>query len=294
MHEKSEAKAMTGAVGEWMYDEAAAALLRHLGRQVEDVRIDRLVVGVFATGVGLSNGLGGVVYTPPELVEQASRRILRGTHPAIRGQSAMEVVMGLAVGPFTPVIRLATLNALSVPVLEERALVDEDELAVLRPLVAGRRVCMVGAMVPLIKRLGELGLAELLVADRKAETLSEATGYPCTPVDLDRLDETLEACQTAIFTGATIANGTLPGLLAAVGPETAVAVMGPTAGFVPDPLFDRGVALIATSVVTDADAALDVLAEGGGLYPLFGHSLRKVNLINPGRMRRLGWPADRD
>lgn len=291
MHEEANPDAGACPVGEWLYDEAAAALLRHCGRQVEDVRIDRVVVGVFATGVGLSNGLGGVVYTPPELVAQASRRILRGTHPAIRGQSALEVVMGLSVGPFTPVIRLATLNALSVPVLEERALDVDDELSALGPLVSGRRVCMVGAMVPLIRRLDALGLAELLVADRKADTLAEATGCACTPVELDRLDDALASCQTAIFTGASVANGSLPELLAAVSPEAAVAVMGPTAGFVPDPLFDRGVALIATTIVTDADAALDVLAEGGGLYPLFGHSLRKINLINPSRMRRFGWPA---
>lgn len=294
MHEEADSKAAARSVGDWMYDEAAAALLRHCGRQVEDVRIDRLVVGVFATGVGLSNGLGGVAYTPPELVATASRRILRGTHPVIRGQSALDVVMGLSVGAFTPVIRLATLNALSVPVLEERALDVDDELSVLRPLVSGRRVCMVGAMVPLIKRLGEFGLAELLVADRKADTLAEATGCACTPVALDRLDETLASCQTAIFTGATVANGSLPELLAAVSSEAAVAVMGPTAGFVPDPLFDRGVALIATTIVTDADAALDILAEGGGLYPLFGHCLRKVNLVNPGRMRRFGWPVTQD
>jgi uncharacterized protein len=292
MHEETDPNASVRAPVDWIYDEAVTALRRHCGRELEDVRIDRLVVGVFATGIGLSNGLGGVAYTPPELVAQASRRILHGTAPVVRGQSALEVVMGLPVGPFTPVIRLATLNALSVPVLEAQAREEDDELSVLRPLVAGRRVCMVGAMVPLINRLRALGWAELLVADRKADTLAEAKG--CTVVDLDRLDETLASCQTAIFTGASIANGSLPQLLTAVSPETAVAVVGPTAGFVPDPLFDRGVALIATTIVTDADAALDVLAEGGGLYPLFGHCLRKINLVNPGRLAGLGWTAARD
>jgi uncharacterized protein (DUF4213/DUF364 family) len=197
--------------------------------------------------------------------------------------------MGRDVGPFGPVIRLATLNALSVPLLEEAAGEDQDEASAFRLLVTGRRVCMVGAMVPLINRLRELSWAEMLVADRKAETLAETRG--CTVIDLKDLPGTLGSCDTAIFTGATIANGSLPELLEHVSPETAVAVVGPTAGFAPEPLFDRGVALIGTTIVTDADAALDVLAEGGGMYPLFGHCLRKINLFNPGRMHRLGWQS---
>ena len=270
-----------GSAGEWLYEEAAMALMRHGGRQVRELRIERLVVGVFATGVQLSNGQGGVAYTPPELVEEASRRILRGDMCRVRGQSALDVVRGRPAGPFAPVIRLAALNALSVPALEELAEnVDGDELAALAPRVTGRRICMVGAMVPLIKRLRRLGPAEFLVADRKAGTLAEVEG--CVIVDLNRLNEVLAACQTVIFTGASIANDSLPALLAPVSPGATIVVVGPTAGFIPDPLFNRGVALVATTIVTEPDEALDILAEGGGLYPLFGRCLRKVNLFRPG------------
>ncbi len=280
MNDASESRESVPA-GEWLFEAAAAALSRRLGPGVGELRIDRLVVGVFATGVRLSDGRGGVAYTPPELVAQASRRILHGGLRRVRGLAALDVVMGREAGPFAPVVRLAALNALSVPVLEGLARDGgEGEGEAFAPLVAGRRVCMVGAMVPLIKRLLRLGPAALAVADRKAETLAEVAG--CAIVDLNRLDEALAACQTAVFTGASIANDSLPRLLAAVSPGAAVAVAGPTAGFIPDPLFDRGVTLVATTVVTDADEALDILAEGGGLYPLFGRCLRKVNLLRPG------------
>lgn len=278
MNDASESKESLPA-GEWLFEAAAEALSRRRGPGVGELRIDRLMVGVFATGVRLSDGRGGVAYTPPELVAQASRRILHGGLRRARGLPALDVVMGREAGPFAPVVRLAALNALSVPVLENLAR-DGGEGEAFAPLVAGRRVCMVGAMVPLIKRLLRLGPAALTVADRKAETLAEVAG--CSVVDLDRLDEALAACQTAVLTGASIANDSLPRLLAAVSPGAAVAVAGPTAGFVPDPLFERGVTLVATTVVTDADEALDILAEGGGLYPLFGRCLRKVNLLRPG------------
>jgi uncharacterized protein (DUF4213/DUF364 family) len=287
MRQSEDAYAAQERASDWMYDAAARVLRGHYGEALEDLTIDRLVVGVFATVVALSNGCGGVAFTSPEIVARAGRRLLRGEMPAIRGRSAATVALGADVGPFTRIIRLATLNALSVPVIEERAQdAPTDEAEVFAPLVRGRRVCMVGAMIPLIKRLQELQPAGIVVADRKDETLAEASG--CTVIDLPALPGALAACQTAIITGAAIANGSLSELLGQASPEAAVAVVGPTAGFVPEPLFSRGVALVGTTIVTDADRALDILAEGGGMYHLFQECLAKINLTNRERMRQLG------
>lgn len=63
--------------------------------------------------------------------------------------------------------------------------------------------------------------------------------------------------------------------------------MGPTAGFIPDPLFRRNVALVGTAMVTDIDAALDIIAEGGGAYPLFGRCVKKINILNRKRIEQL-------
>ena len=272
---------------EWLFDEAMESLRRYYGPAMDGLLVERLVVGVFVTGVRLSNGCGGVAFTSPEVVSQAGRRILRGSATAIRGMTAAAVALGGDVGPFAPVIRLATLNALSVPVLAERSRGGPaDDFAALRPLAVGRRVCMVGAMVPLIERLRECGPTELLVADRKHETLREVEG--ATVIALDDLPAALATCQTAILTGATIPNGSIAGLLDALSPGAAVAVVGPTAGFVPDPLFSRGVAQIGTTIVTDADRMLDILAEGGGMYHLFDGCLRKITLSNAARLRQLG------
>lgn len=271
-----------------IFDDAVRCLRRELGEKLDECVIDRLVVGVFVTGVMLSNGHGGVAYTPPELVARAGRRILRGETTAIRGMTAMVVAQGGEVGPFGPVIRLATLSALSVPLLAARCPRDAADATTYGPLVAGRDVCMVGAMVPLIHRLLDFGPRSLVVADRKHETLAEVRG--CTVIGEEAIPGALAACQTAILTGAAIPNGSLPELLGHVSPETAVAVVGPTAGFVPEPLFDRGVVMVGTTIVTDAVRALDIVAEGGGMYPMFDCSMRKINLVNDGLWRRLGLP----
>jgi len=270
-------------------NEAADILRSYYGAAIKSLFIERLVIGVFFTGVKLSNGYGGVAYTPPETVRNASRRILRGSSSTIHGMSANTVISGKIPSPFADVIRLATINALSVPFFQYGRYILEknDDLSDVSHLFAGRRICMVGAIVPLLKRFKELGVREIKVIDRKKDSKIEvelACGEFLSP---EQTAETLAQCETAVFTGAAVANGTIEHLLSLVPKGAAIAVVGPTAGFIPDPLFRRNVALVGTVMVTDSDAALDIIVEGGGAYRLFGSCVRKINILNQERIEQL-------
>jgi len=270
-------------------NEAADILRDYYGAAIKSLFIERLVVGVFFTGVKLSNGYGGVAYTPPETVSNASRRILRGSSSPIHGMSANTVISGKIPSPFADVIRLAAINALSVPFFQDgRYLLEKsNDLSDVSYLFAGRRVCMVGAIVPLLKRFKELGVSEIKVIDRKKDSKIEvelACGEFLPP---EQTAETLLQCETAVFTGAAVANGTIEHLLKLVPKKAAIAVVGPTAGFIPDPLFRRDVAMVGTVMVTDIDAALDITFEGGGAYRLFGSCVRKINIRNRKRIEEL-------
>ncbi|NVN92117.1 MAG: DUF364 domain-containing protein [Desulfuromonadales bacterium] len=271
-------------------DEVAHTLRGLYGTTLDDLVVERLVVGVFFVGVKLSNGCAGVAYTPPEAIRNAGNRILKEHTPLIRGMRAAKVMTGESAGPFAGVIRLATLNALSVPFFEDgRYRVDTSgDLSGIPSLFRNRRVCVVGAIIPFLKRLKELGAAEVTIIDRKEETKVEAEAGYGTFVLPERTAETLARCETAVFTGAAIANGSIEQLINFVPADAAIAVVGPTAGFVPEPLFRRKVASVGTVVVTDSDQALEILAEGGGGYRLFGTCVRKINLINVQRLRELG------
>jgi uncharacterized protein (DUF4213/DUF364 family) len=203
---------------------------------------------------------------------------------------AAEVMGGEIPGPFAGVIRLATLNALSVPFLAgDRYNVDTSgDASGVPALFTGRRVCMVGAIIPLLKRLRELSAAEVVIIDRKQETRAEAEAGYGKFIAPEQAAEALGSCETAVFTGATIANGTIEELIRLVPAHAAIAVVGPTAGFVPEPLFRRTVAMVSTVVVTDSDQALEILAEGGGGYKLFGSCVRKINLLNVQRLQQAG------
>ena len=69
-----------------------------------------------------------------------------------------------------------------------------------------------------------------------------------------------------IITGVTLINHTLEGILAAAKPDAEIAVMGPTASALPDPLFKRGVTVVGGVVVTEPDRLLDILSTGGSGY----------------------------
>lgn len=261
-----------------LLNQTAATLRRLLGDGIERLWIERVIVGVFFTGVKLNNGNGGVAYTPPELIRRGGVQLLDGTVRPIKGSNVANVIAGITGGTFAEVIRLATLNALSVPFFDNGRyqVEDGDDLSVHANIFTGRKVCLVGAIIPLLQRLRGLGTAETVIIDQKTETdCDPALGRRVSPAEAP---ESLGGCDTAIFTGATIANGSLPQLISLVPESAAIAVVGPTAGFVPDELFRRRVSLVGTVVVTDSDRALDLLAEGGGAHQLYRSCMRKITI----------------
>ncbi len=281
----------SGTVGRLtpILNDAEAVLRQVLGTNLNSLTIDRLVIGVFFVGVRLSSGFGGIAYTPPEIVRNAGRCILKSDSSTVRGMAVEKVMGGNVANPFAGVIRLATLNALSAGLFAEgRYTLDSGDLSVMARLFQGRRVCMVGAIIPLLKRLRELQPAGVTIIDHKKETAAEAEAGYGTFVSPEYTAEALAGCQTAVFTGAAIANGSMEGLIDLVPADAAIAVVGPTAGFIPEPLFQRNIAMIGTAMVTDSHQALEVLAEGGGAYQLFNGCIRKINLLNVPRLHQLG------
>ncbi len=67
-----------------------------------------------------------------------------------------------------------------------------------------------------------------------------------------------------VITGSALANGTLDRLLELAMDAGTVAIVGPTASCLPDPLFDRGVDYVGGIRIRDADRAMQILSEGGG------------------------------
>jgi uncharacterized protein len=114
---------------------------------------------------------------------------------------------------------------------------------------------MVGLFRPLVKTVTDAG-AELLVIE-KNKTLLDT--YPHLPITLDPAE--LLTCNKVLCTSTTVLNNSLDDILFHCRPEAFVSVVGPTAGYFPDPLFARGVDVVGGRVVENSGLLFELLSE---------------------------------
>lgn len=254
-------------------EEASQLAKQKLGDDFDDLTIERSVVGLFFTGVKLSNGAGGVCFTPikeiPEAVccPSSAGRIF---DPAkIPGMKAVNALSALSSPePMKVAVAIATLNALSSTCWSQGGKehynmnVNMDALEAVQ-LPDDSSVAVIGAIVPvlrLLKRRG--GTWWIIEQDPKTLREDELPHY----VPAEKSEEVLAKADVLIVTGVTLVNHTLENLLESAKPDAEIAVMGPTASMLPEPMFERGVRVVGGVWVKKPDELLDVLASGGSGY----------------------------
>lgn len=265
--------------------ETISAIEDLYGESVKGIAIERIVIGIFYSGVKLSNGCAGVSYTPvAEIhgdVSHASPIFTKEIPIKIKGMSPYEALNNLSDTPLYKTVKIVLLNALSTPFLTpERYLIvkDRDVLECINLDIA-KKVGMVGAFPPFIKRLKKLRDIQLHVIERKKESLIGDDAQYFVPAEDAK--SMLPHCDTVIITGASIANGTIDELLGYTRYDAQVIVTGPTASFLPDAFFKRNVDAVSGVAVTRPDEALDMISEGAGAYHLFTNAcVKKINVLN--------------
>jgi uncharacterized protein (DUF4213/DUF364 family) len=265
--------------------ETIAAIGAILGPELADIVVERVVVGLFFTGVKLTNGSAGSCATPiktiPEAVCCPSSAMAMPFPGKLAGRRAADLAREALSGHgIRRAVGIATLNALADccwqrrphPDVELRPAVDAFDATEIR---AGDKVVVVGAFVPFLKELKRRGQA-FLVLEQDSATLKADELPFFRPAE--QAAEILPEADVALITGATLVNNTLENLLALVRPETRVTIVGPTVGMLPDAFLARGADVLGCVKITDADAFLDLLAEGGSGYHFFGRSAQKLVL----------------
>lgn len=188
---------------------------------------------------------------------------LRGQAAALAGQDAFALAQGLAASPQlqggTPrVLGLAAANALTLALLRRAGWAwpaAADGVAGL-PIVHGQRVGMVGWFQPLAEPIRAAG-ASLVVLELRSDLQGTHDGITIT----DR-PEALADCDAVLCTGTVLLNGTLAAVRDAARRATRFALLGPSAGLLPDALFAAGVTDLAGTEVVDAQAHREALAGG--------------------------------
>lgn len=271
-----------------LLDESGRLALERLGSDATSLTVDRLVVGLFFTGVKLSNGVGGVSYTPVKDIPTAvccptsAGRIFDPV--GVRGTPASEILPALrSEEPIRTAVAIAILNALSATCwnagltggLEIEIGIDAQDRV---RMPAGSSVAVVGAFVPTLRALKRRG-GTWWVIEQDPRTLKpdEMDHY----VPAERAAPVLRKADVLVVTGVTLINHTLEGILDAARPGAEIALMGPTASCLPEPLFERGVTLTGGVWVRKPDELLDVLAAGGSGYHFFDKTADRIVIRRP-------------
>jgi uncharacterized protein len=203
-------------------------------------------------------------------------RTLPSLHASVRsdagaGVPALDIARSYAGDdPAQRALGLAAINALAHRLYERAGFVPDESLDSFGSLalVPGDRLGMVGHFTPLIEQARALAVP-VIVLELRPELVREEPGLSVT-LDAKRL----AGCNKIVSTSSLLLNDTFAQASAAWRGAATVAIVGPSAGCPPDPLFAAGVSAVGTAWVTDAEAFLACLSAG----KKWGASSRKVTL----------------
>ncbi|AWI76594.1 hypothetical protein CEW83_16390 [Parazoarcus communis] len=181
------------------------------------------------------------------------------TRTALTGTDALDLARRYASGSgIDKTLGFAAANALTRCLYDRAGFRPDDStdsIGSLQP-TPGEAIGMIGLFKPLLGRIIEAG-ARLTVVELKAELAGEHEGYRVT-TDA----EALATCTKVVSTSTLLLNDTLDRMLGCCRQARWFAMIGPSAGCLPDALFARGVTFVGGSWITDPAAFIDALRSG--------------------------------
>ena len=267
--------------------ETVQNLQDQLGDNLANLTIERVVIGLFFTGVKLSNGQGGACFTPvktiPEAVCCPSSAKAMPSSGQFRGKKARDLLAdALSGNSLKKALGIAIINALTATCWERNRPHDyciekgNDALEGLE-IPDNAYVVVVGALAPILrvlkKRERPFGILEI---DPRTLKPDEMPFY----FPPDQVPKQVPQADILVITGTTLINDTLEGLLALAKPEAKILVVGPTVSMLPEAFFRRGVETLGGILVTKPDELLDVISEAGSGYHFFGKSAERI-VVHP-------------
>jgi uncharacterized protein (DUF4213/DUF364 family) len=183
---------------------------------------------------------------------------------ALGGRAALDVARRyLSADPLERTVGFAAVNALTRCLFDRAGFVpasSADSIGNLDPQ-PGETVGMIGLFASLVPRIAARG-AQVVVIELRADLVGARDG---TRVTLDANE--LQRCDKVLSTGTLLLNDTLDRMLRLCGRARRIAMIGPSVGCPPDPLFERGVTLLGGSWVTDWAAYVDALRSSASTAP---------------------------
>ncbi len=231
--------------------------------------VEEIVVGLFYTGVKLSNGSLGISFTETSEITDSNNRDkameeLHNLH--LLHRQPIEVLMQFAFShlPLKSTIGSAVLNALSDTLFRKNRskfnVIEGDCFPMLK-VNKNEEVTMIGALPSYIRRIKDVA-KKLTVIDNNPD-MEECEGHPVI-----RGEDTYNAVKTShvlIMTGVTFTNSSVDYLTNLAPAGCRCAIVGPSAGPYPIPYFKKGISLVGSIEITDPNAVMAIIKHGGSI-----------------------------
>lgn len=117
-------------------------------------------------------------------------------------------------------------------------------------------VGMVGFFMPLIGMIKRAG-AKLKIIEKKEKIVKKFTQF-----DISLDPRNLEECNKVLSTSTTILNNSFEEILSYCKKAEKISIIGPTAGYFPDPLFKRGINVLGGTQIQETDEFFNRISKG--------------------------------
>lgn len=221
----------------------------------------------------LQNQCAGLIYT--SLSDEYEKGAEQLDQHKLIGKSAVQVLTNLLEHKRTALqdmICMGLINALSDTIMTNLTLDTRDyqtDSFDLLNLKENDHVGMVGFFPPVVKKIEQKQI-HLTIIEKKRELLQPSQHWQVT---LD--PKKLMQCNKVIITATTVLNNSLDTLLSFCKNAEMRMLIGPTAGFLPEPLFARNIDIIGGSRVKNLDDLIEKLKKD----EKWGNSVEKYCIV---------------
>ena len=112
---------------------------------------------------------------------------------------------------------------------------------------------MVGFFQPLVSHIKKLGI-KVIIIEKKEYLVKKTENWEVT-LDSSRLTN----CNKILITSTTVLNESIDEILKFCSNAEKMSMIGPTAGFLPDPLFKRGLDIVGGSFINDSNLFMELI-----------------------------------
>ncbi|MCK9457037.1 MAG: Rossmann-like domain-containing protein [Candidatus Ozemobacteraceae bacterium] len=232
----------------------------------KDKSIKEVRLGLGYSCAELSDGCMGVAWTPEERACTCTQLSCAGKMAGMSAESALSMLVSRS--SLERAVGLATFNAINISIQRE---CNDDDILNIIDIKANEHVVMVGYFAPLVPAIKNTG-CKFDVAELKTDkpgVISKDDGL-----------EALKKCDVAIITATSIINGTLDGILEALGNVREAVILGPSTPMCKEVFAKTKITRLSGSYVMNNEGVKLIISEGGGTKLLKKHlRFTTVNVV---------------